>query len=149
MVLESAAVLRRLLACLTVAGLAAGAVGCGGRSADEYRSEAKAVCERGKAEIERLLSSAPQEDPAQVADEARAIVNRVATQLGEVEPPDELAKQHDELRRVMREAIEVGEQGRRTGGGSTRLQRRYEELTSRGDTLMGELGLDGCRSTAG
>ena len=140
-------VLRPLLVAGTVVALVAVVVGCGGRSAGDYRSEAEAVCERGTVEIERVLA-AGEGDPARVAEEVRGTVNRIASELGEVEPPDDLADEHAELTRVMREAIAVGEQGRRSGGGEP-LRRRYEELTSRGDTLLVELGLDGCRSAAG
>jgi hypothetical protein len=149
--------MRRLLPLALLAALALGACGGDDRlSTDEYRAEARQICQDADRATEAV------EEPTRATPEAIVTYferllsanERSTERFQELEPPEELQEAHDEALRTNREGVqEVRRVIRELQGGGdprqvlTRAQGRLQELSTAAAGAAERLGVPECADT--
>ena len=142
------------LAPLAAAALALGACGGGDEaSPEEYRAEARQICEEADRATERIRQPT-RSTPEAIADYFGRLLEpneRAVRRFQELEPPEELQDAHDdaiaanrrgadEVRRVIRQ-LEAGEDPRQVLAGA---QTNIRRLTREADRAADRLGVPEC-----
>lgn len=140
---------RRLALTLTCAVVLAACGGGGGLSAEEYRSQGNAACDRYEEDVQALPQPESIEDVPAYAEGAQQRLDTLIDDLEALEPPSELRDQHDQLIVLGRESVE--EIGKLKAAGESGQQSEIEavlqsagELDDRSDAIATELGLTQC-----
>ena len=142
-----------ILAPLAAAALALGACGGDETSPEEYRTEARQICQEADRATERIRQPT-RSTPEAIADYfgRRLEPNeRAVRRFQELEPPEELQDAHDdaiaanrrgadEVRRVIRQ-LEAGEDPRQVLAGA---QTNIRRLTREADRAADRLGVPEC-----
>jgi hypothetical protein len=139
-----------LLACLAAVALLAA---CGGTSKEDYRAEAKTICVDADRATERVRQPT-RTTPAAIADYFTRLLEpakRATGRFEALEPPDDLAEQHEQVVRANRASIREVEQlvVRLKRGGDARqvlagAQDRIRTLTREADAAAKRLGVPEC-----
>jgi hypothetical protein len=141
---------------IAIAALVALAAGCGGDdglSPDEYRSQARQICNDAR-RATRTVEQPTRTTNAAIADYFSRLLSvneRTAKRFGALEPPEDLKDAHDEALRANRDAVTevrrlVAEL--REGGDATELlqgaQGRLTDLASRSRAAAQRLRVPEC-----
>lgn len=148
--------MRHLTAFLAAATFATGLAACGGDdslSADDYRAEAVKICQQADKATE-AVEQPTKATPKAISTYFRSLLtpNEQATkQFGELEPPEELQKAHDEVLAVNREGakivrgvitqVDAGQDPASVLQGATS---QLESLNARARKAAGQLGVPAC-----
>jgi uncharacterized phage infection (PIP) family protein YhgE len=141
---------------ITATALALG--GCGGGNgggeeltAEEFRQEADAICAEFEGRLDELGTPESLDDLQSFVSEAVPIIEEGNAQLQELNPPDELQEQWDQVMEIndeqlqtvrdLREAVEEGDQAR-----MQELLQAGDEANQESDRLAAGLGLEDCGS---
>jgi len=144
---------RAIPSLLAAATLALAACGGDEVSVDEYRAEARQICQEADRATERIRQPT-RSTPAAIADYFDRLLapNERATQrFQELDPPDELQDAHDDALRASRRGseevrrlitqLERGEDPRQVLAGA---QQRIRRLTREADAAAERLGVPEC-----
>jgi hypothetical protein len=135
-----------------VSALATAAAGCGGEeSADEYREQASALCTESVREAESITPPRGQSGWDAFLRETLEVARSYTRELDQLEPPEELADLHEQVRRLNQRAERLTERLRDdlAAGRPPRdlLPAYLQELLSiarRDNRLAREMGLPEC-----
>ncbi len=140
---------RALALILTCAAALAACGGDDGLSAEEYREQGNAACERYEADVRELPQPQSIDDVAPYAGKAQARLAELIDELDELEPPSDLKEQHDQLIRLGRNGVQ--EIKKLEAAGESGQQSEIEgalqsagDLDTQSDEVARELGLDAC-----
>jgi hypothetical protein len=141
-----------LLACAAALALAA----CGsddGPSVEAYRGEARAICSEADRAIQQVRQPT-RTTPEAIADYFRRLLapaERTTRRFEALQPPEELARAHDDVVRANRASVREVRQliGRLEGDGDPRellagVERRIASLTREADAAAERLGVPEC-----
>jgi hypothetical protein len=142
-----------ILALLATAAVALGACGGDETSPEEYRAEARQICQEADRATERVRQPT-RSTPEAIADYFQRLLapnERATRRFEQLEPPEELQDAHDdalsanrrgsdEVRRLIRQ-LEGGEDPRQVLAGA---QQRIRTLTREADRAADRLGVPEC-----
>lgn len=141
--------LSQLAAPLSICAVALAA--CGGDdslSAEEYRAQGNAACDRYERDVGALEQPQSVDEVPEYAEQAAARLTELIDELDALAPPDDLADGHEELVGLGRDSTAKLEELQAVADGEPEeLQQVLEqasELDGQSDALARELGLDAC-----
>ena len=126
---------------------------CGGPSAEDYRADAGAICRDAAKETEAIAAPTKATAPA-IADYFERLVgvtDRATERFGELDPPQDLEKAHEEVVEAnqsageeVREVIAALERGQDAEAVLGTAQQRIEEATTRASEAAERLNVPDC-----
>lgn len=121
----------------------------GGLTADEYRDQGNAACQRYEEAVKKLAQPTSLQDVSAYADDAREELASLVDQLESLDPPQDLQDRHDQLVALGRQSedalgdlAEAGDSQSKTQ--MTKALAAAANLDQRSDTLARDLGLNRC-----
>jgi hypothetical protein len=137
---------------LAVVALTMAAAGCGGEdSAEEYREQASALCTESLREAESITPPRGQSGWDAFLRETLELARSYTRELEELEPPDELADLHEQVRRLNERAERLTERLRDDLAAGQPLRERLPEylqglitIARRDNRLAREMGVPEC-----
>jgi hypothetical protein len=137
---------------LTLLALATAAAGCGGNdSAEEYREQASTLCTDSLREAESITPPRGQSGWDAFLRETLEVARSYTRELEELEPPDELADLHEQVRRLNERAERLTERLLDDLAAGRPLRERLPEyvqglitIARRDNRLAREMGLPEC-----
>jgi hypothetical protein len=126
--------------------------GCGGDDGltqEEFISEAEAICEEFDRRVEEVDEPQSADDVERYVNEVRPVVEDGLNELTELQPPEELEEQWNELVAMNDQSLEaLDDLGQAAvNRDEARLQEIVEEASRRdseSDRVAGEIGLENC-----
>jgi hypothetical protein len=134
---------------LTALVLVAGCGGDEGMSREEFISEADAICQEFDQRVEAVDEPQSADDIERYVNEVRPVIEDGLNDLKELQPPEEIEEQWNELVAKNEEGLQMlddlAEAG--TSGDEARLQQITEDATRRdneSDRIARQIGLQEC-----
>jgi len=137
--------------------LAVLAAGCGGGGSDtmtkeEYVAGLNTICEDVNGKIDDIGTPTSLEDLADKGEQVLEVYDEGIEEIGELNPPDEAADQHEELVASLKEQRDLSEQAVEAArdGDAEKAQElggQIAPLETKSDQLATELGADQCAQT--
>jgi hypothetical protein len=126
--------------------------GCGGDDGltrEEFISEAEAICEEFDQRVGEVNEPASADDVERYVNEVRPVVENGLNELTELQPPEELEEQWNELVAMNDESLEALDDLSQAAANrdEARLQEIVEEASRRdseSDSIAREIGLENC-----
>lgn len=135
--------------CAAVLAACGGGGDSGRLTADEYRSQGNAACQRYEQAVKKLAQPSSLQDVSAYADDAREELASLVDQLEALDPPQDLQERHDQLVALGRQSedalgdlAEAGDSQSKTQ--MTKALAAAANLDQRSDTLARDLGLNRC-----
>lgn len=140
---------RPLALILTCAAALAACGGDDGLSAEDYRAQANAACDRYEQDIKAIEEPKNLDEVAPYAEQASARLDELMDEFETLDPPSDLSGRHDELVRLGRQSVDELSKLEEIGDADQQEQLQgvlatASELDTQSDQLARDMGLDSC-----